>query len=226
MSDNTIYITSPNEFLRPYVEQETGKTEPAFSVMVSSTDIYSPDHDAIINEDGPIDKNSPWAQLENEFLKAHPDGIILRAAPIVGTGMTGKIRRLAEEIYKARFFHFPGNEVRKSVVHACDVAKAVAFLSKNGVPERDRRIFNICDGEDSTLHDIAEALAYRMENKRISTLSTRPQQMIGRILYGKRYKDYTCDERFNGQALRDITGIKPVPVCEYLRTHVYDENSL
>ena len=104
MSDNTIYITSPNEFLRPYIEQETGKTEPAFSVMVSSTYIYSPDRDAIINEDGPIDKNSPWAQYENEFLKAHPDGIILRAAPIVGTGMTGKIRRLAEEIYKARFF--------------------------------------------------------------------------------------------------------------------------
>ncbi len=226
MSDNIIYITPQNEFLRPYIERETGKYEPAFSVMVSSTDIYFPDPQAIICENGIIDKSSPWVEFEQQFINEHPEGFILRAAPIVGTGMTGKMRRLAEEIYRARFFHFPYNDARKSIVHALDVAKAVAYLSKNGLPAGYRRIFNICDGEDPTLHDIAEAFAYRMENKRISTLSTRPQQLIGRIFYGKRYRDYTCDERFNGQALSEATGFKPTNVCEYLRTHIYDENSL
>lgn len=226
MSEKTIYITTENEFLRPYIKREMGKTEPSFSVMVSSTDIYVPDAEALITEDGATDESSPWAAYERQFINEYPDGIILRAAPIAGTGMTGKIRRLAEEIHGARFFHFPANEARKSIVHASDVAKVVAILAKDGVPDGSGRIFNICDGEDPTLHDIAEALAYRMGNKRISTLSTKPQQMIGRLLYGKRYGYYISDERFNGLALCEATGFRPVSVCEYLRTHVYDENSL
>lgn len=226
MADNIIFLTPENEFLRPYIEREMGKCEPKHSVMISSTDIYIPDSEAITAEDGPTDENSPWAGYEKSFIESHPDGIILRAAPIVGTGMTGKVRRLAEEIYRARFFHFPGNEARKSIVHATDVAKAAAYIAKNGVQGTDKHIFNLCDGVDPTLHDIAEALAFRMSNKRISTLSTNPQQIIGRMLYGKRYRDYTTDERFNGEALLAAIPLKPVSVCEYLRTHVYDENSL
>lgn len=226
MTDNIIFITPQNNFLRPYIERETDKNDPAFSVMVSSTDIYVHDAEAIINEDGEKDKNSGWYSLECDFLEKYPEGIILRAAPIVGTGMTGKVRRLTEEIYRARFFHFPGNEARKSIVHATDIARAVAHFAMNGAPEGSRRIFNICDGIDPTLHDIAEALAYRLGNKRISNLSTRPQQLIGRFLYGKRYADYTHSERFNGEALRAATGLEPVDVCNYLRTHVYDENSI
>lgn len=226
MTDNIIFITPHNDFLRPYIERETGKNAPLFSVMVSSTDIYIPDEEAIINEDGEIDENSEWYEFEKDFLNSHPEGIILRAAPITGTGMTGKIRQLTEEIYRARFFHFPGNEARKSIVHATDVAQAVAYFAMHGAPDGGRRIFNICDGTDPTLHDIAEALAFRLGNKRISNLSTRPQQLIGRFLYGKRYAYYSRSERYNGGALRAATGLEPVDVCNYLRTHVYDENSI
>lgn len=226
MAENKIIITHENEFLRPYIERAAGKSALSNYVLISSTDIYQPDSEKRIDEEGEIDSTSPWVKIEQTFQNEHPEGIILRAAPIVGTGMTGKIRRLAEEIYKARFFHFPGNEARKSVVHATDVARAATFLATTELPGSLKTVLNITDGVDPSLHDIAEALAFRMCNKRISTLSTKPQQKIGRFLYGKRYAYYTTDELFDSTALRKILPFEPAAICEYLGTHVYDETSL
>ena len=100
------------------------------------------------------DDKSPWVKLEEEFsAKASASGTpayILRCAPIVGTGMTGSVRRLAESIYRGVFFHFPGNEARKSIVHATDVARAARFIADNTLAPR---IYNLTDGADPTLHD-------------------------------------------------------------------------
>lgn len=226
MADSFVLHAPDNGFLMPYVQRVVGKNPPHLAVMVSSTDIYVPDSGAILAEDAPQRTDSIWAMREANFLKDHPDGIILRAAPTVGTGMTGAMRRLAEEIYCGRFFHFPDNEARKSIVHAVDIAAAVGLLLNADVASLPSRVFNITDDTDPMLHDIAEAFAYRLNNKRISIISTRPQQMFARWLYGRRYKYYTTDERFSCEALKAATGFTPTPVCDYLRTHVYDESSL
>ena len=225
MKDNIIFHAPGNEFLKPYMAREFAGFEGNFALMVSSTDIYEPDPEGILNEDAPLRTDSGWKKLEDDFLKEYPQGYILRTASIIGTGMTCAMRRLTEEIYRGRFFHFPDNDARKSVVHASDIARA-ALLLANGANRTDRHIFNISDDCDPTLHDIAEAIAYRLANKRISTLSTKPQQWFGRKFYGERYKYYTTTERVSCEALKAAIGFTPVPVCEYLRTHVYDENSL
>lgn len=223
MTDKFVFYAPGNGFLQPYVEREVGKSPEALAVMVSSTDIYEPDSETIIDEECALRKNSDWARLEQEFLNEYPDGYILRAAPVVGTGMKGAVRKLAEEIFSGRFFHFPGNETRKCVVHAVDIAKAVGLLLAK---RPAKRVFNICDDTYPTLHDIAESLAFRMDNKRISNLSTRPQQIIARFFYRRRYAYYMTDERFCCNALKHATGFEPTDVCAYLREHVYDENSL
>ncbi len=216
------------EFLMPYIKRESAALpeSPDVAVMISSSDIYLP-ADAWLDEDSEIDKSSKWHGLEAEFTsRAHSAGkkvYILRCAPIIGTGMTGQMRRLAEEIYRGVFFHFPGNEARKSVVHASDVARAAVFLANSGAEEG---VYNLSDGIDPTLHDIAEALAYRMDNKRISNLSTKPQQWFGRIVYGReRYRRYTTSVLVSANKLSAL-GFTPADTCSYMRSHIYDDSSL
>ncbi len=225
MRDEFIFYAPGNEFLLPYIEREVEKSPAPMAVMISSTDIYEPCPDSILDENAPLRNASVWAERERAFISENPDGIILRSAPIVGTGMEGAMRKLAEEIYRGRFFHFPGNETRKSVVHAVDIARAVSLFLKLVITPQ-QRIFNITDGVDPTLHDLAEALAYRINNKRISYVSTRPQQLFARWFYSKRYIYYTTNERFSCEALKNTIGIAPTDVCNYLRTHSYDDSSL
>lgn len=231
-----VLIYAPeSSFLLPYIHREIpGKEDivdsfddkPAVAVMISSTDIYAPD-EGWLDEETPLADGSHWIGLENEFTaRAEAAGVpafILRCAPVVGTGMTGAVRRLAESIYRGVFFHFPGNEARKSIVHATDVARAIRFIAENDITPG---IYNLTDGVDHTLHDIAEALAYRMTNKRISNLSTRPQQWFGRLVYGKeRYAAYTTSTLFSSSRLQ-AAGFKPTDTCNYMRTHIYDDSSL
>lgn len=140
--------------------------------------------------------------------------------------MTGAVRSLAAEVNQGLFYHFPGNETRMSVVHGTDVANIVAALFNAKALPEGTLYYNVTDGCDPTVHDLAEALAFRMNEKRISTLSTRPQQIIGKIIFGKRYRRWTTERTFDGSALRRALAVEPIDVCNYLRTHVYDDNSL
>lgn len=223
-----VYVYAPEaDFLMPYFKREItlGDENSPIAVMISSTDVYSP-LDGWADEESGIDADSVWAKREKEFsdaaLRNGAKAYILRCAPIIGTGMTGEMRKLAEEIYRGRFFHFPGNEARKSIVHATDVARAVRFLSESDAPVG---IYNLTDNVDPALHDIAEALAFRMSDKRISNLSTKPQQMIGRWVYGRRYRYYTTSALFSSSRIQKL-GFVPTDTCRYMRTHEYDDLSL
>ncbi len=231
-----ILVYAPDrEFTLPYIRREIpGKDEitdtlgkrPAVAVMLSSTEIYQ-SGEGWLDEDALVDPSSRWVELEEKFTAqaagAGTKAYILRCAPIVGTGMTGPVRSLAESIYRGAFFHFPGNDARKSIVHATDVARAVKFIAENNL---DPGIYNLTDGVDPSVHDIAEALAHRMSDKRISTLSTKPQQWFGRLVYGKKqYATYTESALYSSAKLQSC-GFKPTDTCSYMRTHVYDNSSL
>ena len=186
MTELPRFYCPDSEFLEPYVRREVGSLDLDLPVMISSTEVYWAGKDDILTEDSPSDESSVWIARERNFSMVYPEGVILRCAPVVGTGMRGRVYELAKDIAKGIFFHFPGNQARMSVVHATDVARAVKIL---GQSEANHRVYNLSDNTDPFIHDMAEALAYRMNNKRISTLSTRPQQLIGRFIYGRRFLD-------------------------------------
>ena len=223
MTEIPRFYCPDSEFLEPYIRREVGANDITVPIMISSTDIYRVSPGDIATEDSPVDSNSVWAAREKAFSEAYPEGIIVRCAPITATGMRGRVFDLAKDIAKGIFFHFPGNEARMSVVHATDVARAVALI--NGT-HAAHKVYNLTDNIDPSVHDLAEALAYRMNNKRISTLSTRPQQMLGKFVYGRRYAIYTTERRYNSARFIEEFKFTPVAVCDYLRTHVYDETSL
>ncbi len=223
------------DFLRPYFLREfPGRDAMADDItpgrtafFISDTEIYDCRPDEWADEDAPLRTGSPLLETEKAFMdKAHEEGcraFILRCAPTVCTGMQGRARRLLNDIYRGLFFHLPGNEARLSVVHGTDVAAAAAFLAAS---DAEGGIFNLTDGNHPSIDDLAEALAYRLDNKRISTVSTKPQQWFARLMYGgRRLDDYTVSALVSSAKIESM-GFEPHGVCSYLRNHVYDDASL
>lgn len=156
--------------------------------------------------------------LDEQPLADVPTGATVLVCPnVVGTGMNGLPMQLAEAVANGRFFHIIGNEARLSTIHASDVAKAVrASLGDGG------RYF-VSDGTDPAFDDFADALASRLNDKRILTL--KPWQ--ARWLMSKRLRTLTTtDATIDCSIFPSKFDFTPTPVTDYLRTHVYDENSL
>lgn len=243
----TLLIYAPGrEFVVPYIERDLPGTtlrllagdelehednSGAPAIMLSGTEIYKATQGTALDEDTPVDNTSPMAAAETAFTafcnrKGAPP-IVLRCANTVGTGMQGYVRRLAEAVYRGFFYHFADNDSRLSVVHACDVAAVVKALLTKPEAHGSGLTLNVTDGEDPTLHNLVEALAFRMKQKRVSTLSTRWQQWACAILYGRaRMQRLTSTLTFDGSRVRRLTGTEPVSVTEYLRNHIYDDSSL
>lgn len=238
MEKPILFLFTPTKpFVRPYfkkffenweISADIANGSPAAAVMVSSTDIYEAVEGFGYDEDSRLSTGCILAEYEKEFINLCAQvgigGIILRCANIIGTGMNGFPMDLAEEIYRGRFFHFPDNEARISAVHASDIPRAaMAVIAKRNT---HLQIFNLTDGQDPTIHDLAEAIAFRMGNKRISNLSTGPQRWLGRLLYGKKYRLYTSSLTFDSRSIQSATDFRPTPVVKYMRTHIYDHESL
>lgn len=154
---------------------------------------------------------------------------IIRPPLIIGTRMKGSVRSMVNGIYRGYYFHIGGNEARRSVVHATNVSAVAKKISSVG------GVYNVCDGVSPTVHDLAEALAYRMGNKRIYTISMKKAKFFAKIgdLLGsvapvstEKLTHLTKTLTFNGDAITKVIDWKPNSVTEYLRTHNYDENSL
>lgn len=195
----SMYVAAPGrEFIMPYIRRET------FDVAKIVESPHDADfHVAVIN---------PGDELPDGFPAG---GTVLECPNIVGTGMTGLPMQLACRIAKGTYFHILGNTTRLSTIHASDVAKAVRLAVGSG-----RRI-TLTDGADPTFIEFADALAYRINDKRILTLKPR----WARLLLGRTMREaVTADSVVYRRST--LVGFEPTPVVEYLRTHVYDDESL
>ena len=193
----TVRIVTPDsEFVVPYIERELPEAQ-----LVDSEAM----HTVFITQD-------------KSLLQQKPEGSTGLFCPsIVGTGMTGLPMTLAKAIARGRLYHIAGNEARLSTVHAVDVARAVrAVLGTVGN-------FTVTDGCDPTIHDLAEALAHRINSRRIYTVKPR----WARWIMSADLRDLISRDRVeNGQEFAAKFDFRPVSVVEYLKTHNYDDESL
>lgn len=142
---------------------------------------------------------------------------VIRCPYIVGTGMTGLVRKIAAGIYKGTFVHIAGNDARISIVHATDVAKAASAAAGT------QGTYTLTDGVDPTVHDLSDAFAYRMGDKRIFSIGPKWAKLwYGRTYYTTLTTSHTATDSF----CVVYPDFHPVSVVEYLKTHVYDEQSL
>lgn len=213
MYHSLIIEASGQEFIIPFVEHVLPKG------TIRSFDDAASRALAVLISDGACDEGAFIARCR---AKSIPYYILRTPEAVVGTGMTGFARRLADAVHRGTFFHFLGNEARVSAVHARDIAQIVKALVDGAADESEQSTFYVCQPEDVRIDELAEAFAARMGNKRVSTLSTRPQHWMGRIVYGKkRYASYTTDRLVDGSLLRQYVKIEWTDVCDYLRNHTY-----
>lgn len=238
MTDNTsqnlhVSVLPALDFVMPYAEaQLRGRDSfPEAEVFISSTDVYKDRAGEMLAEDAPVIDFAEERAAEKEFLEScrrhGRKGMILRCPNVIGTGMTGFPRELVNSIFRGTFYHIPDNKTILSAVHATDVGRAAAWLLLNEEKTAHGDVFNLTDGVEHTLTDFADALAARMDNRHISTLRTRFQRWMYRLIAGRRkFSEYTTTLTFSDNRLRALGFGDTADVCAYLRTHVYDENSL
>jgi len=193
-----VYVCAPGrEFIMPYIRRELYDMELVGSLQYAVWSV------AVI---------SPGNALPDGF---PDDGTVLECPNIVGTGMTGLPMEIARRIAGGTYFHISGNTARLSVIHASDVAKAVRRSLGSGWR------LTLTDGADPSFVDFADALAFRINDKRILTL----KPLLARFVLGKSlYRTVTTDAVVYHTST--LVGFEPTPVVQYLRTHVYDDESL
>lgn len=152
---------------------------------------------------------------------------ILRSVAIVGTGMKGALRSFVNTIYRGYYYHIKGNQARRSVVHAIDVADAIAKIAPVG------GIYNLSDNKHPQINDLADAIAFRLGNKRIGVLSPKIVKFLCRIgditggilpITTKRLSQLTETLTFNSDLISTVIDWHPNDVVNYLRTHNYEED--
>lgn len=196
-------------FLEPYFERQfapgpgADPAEPVAGVRVVRGDAPVPD--------------APEAEFERYCAQRSLPVAVLACPSIVCTAMRGLPMRIARGISRGTFALIRGSQARISVVHGTDVARAAAIAAGT------QGSYVLTDGADPAIADLASALAFRLGDKRLVSIGPR----LARLWYGRNYYELLttdhCQPCTFAEAFPDF---KPQIVTQYLRTHVYDQQSL
>ena len=154
---------------------------------------------------------------------------LLRCAPMIGTGMTGRWRDMVNAIYRGIYLRVDGNKARASMVHALDVGRAAVMAAgMNGA-------WWLSDGRDHLVDDAVAALAKRINDKRVVRMSLKKARRtallldivtIGGAHARERLALDTSDSLVDACPLLDAIGLEPRDTLEYISTHVYSDEDL
>lgn len=224
-----LFLHTPGkDFVRPYFERNMTEytisdrpDDAECAVMISTTDVYDAEEGLCFNELTPLRLSSDEVAEEKRFADiCRSHGLkpsILRCADIVGTGMTGFPRELANKVYRATHLNILGNTAVRSLVHASSLPDAARIA----LTQPD--IYNVTDRTDTLLNDFADALAWRISQKRVFSLGPKWfKSIFGKANYARQTRSLT----FSCEKLCSAGNFKPVKVVDYLKNHIYDESSL
>lgn len=154
---------------------------------------------------------------------------LLRCAPTMGTGMTGRWRDMVNAIYRGIYLRVDGNKARASMIHALDVGRAaVMSAGMNGA-------WWLSDGRDHLVDDAVAALAKRINDKRVVRMSLKKARRTALLLdivtlggahARERLALDTSDSLVDARPLLDAIGLEPRDTLEYISTHVYSDEDL
>lgn len=202
-------------------------------VVVSSTEVYGRDSGDSLTTDAEAVSDNRFLLAENRVKDecAHRGipVVILRPVDMIGTAMTGRWRCIANGIYRATYHHIRNNNAMTSVVHAIDLAAiAVKAVGLSGT-------FNVTDGREYMVRDVAEALSNRFDHKRIPVFSLK-QAKIEAIIAdvftlgaaGRRaaLRKAQLSLTFDGSEILRLTRHQPIETLTYLKTHEYGSEDI
>ncbi len=236
-------ISDPGEMTEEEAVKLIDNTKPKHVVVVSSTAVYGLSSGENIDETAPVrpadNASRHLASIEDRVKeRCKATGAmctILRPADVVGTGMEGFTGRLARDVNNGSYMHVKGNEAQRSIVHAIDVAKAVRAVAEKAGDDCIEGVYNLTDRSGATIEQLADAIAYRLGNKRIFATGLKAAKalaLLGDITLGalpwsrKKLKARTTTLTFNSFAISKHTTWEPMSVTEYLKTHKYSEDDI
>lgn len=204
-----------------------------YAAALSSTAVYDASEGVNFNEETPVIENSEILKKEklfSEVFSAVPNIILRLPELVIGTAMDNLGIEMAQQIYKGTYMHIENADGHCSTIHASHIPEAILLCVNNDVTGT----FNLTDGTNTPVKDLAEALSLRIGDKRIFTVSDKRARLIripGNILGIKGWssKMYDFKKRnltFSSEKLLSAINYRPTPVIDYIKTHNYDENSL
>lgn len=142
---------------------------------------------------------------------------ILRPSSVIGTGMTGRMLLLAKAINSGAYMHLHEYNPYRSYIHVSELAAIVRdIIGKPG-------IFNLTDGQSHSLHELADALAIRMKNKRIFKIPKLVSKILFKVINfipaGHKLRQQTSSDLTFSCAHLETTlpNLKHLNVVEYLK---------
>ena len=147
--------------------------------------------------------------------------ITLRLPAVVGTGMGDPVMKLAKNIARGTMFKIKENNPVWSVIHATDVARLARVIMERDL---NKDVDIVVPGTQIQLHDLIDALAYRMGDKKIGTLKYK----FARLFFRPALLNIMTQNKVveNPDFTTIAAEFKFTDPADYLKTHVYDENSL
>lgn len=150
-------------------------------------------------------------------------------APIAGTGMTGRWRDTVNAIYRGIYCHVVGNTARASIIHALDAAEVAVRAAMHGGHHY------VSDNRNPTVDAIADALARRIDDKRIAVLKPRQARTLawltdlftlGHAGARKRLERDTTDAVFTSTQILDDIDYQLRDTVGYLTSHTYTDEDI
>lgn len=228
--DTVIYCPTASENFKHVkgLFQAMETQEPENMVLISSYEIYGrgSDMDAV-SETSPLEPVSKIGQdlYECEKVLTKWAGqkdvklTILRCGEIIGNNMTGRIRCMTDRIASGMYFHIPGyDEGTLVLIHAEDLAAIIDFIIGKKV------ILNISDGYTHYYKETADAIARRLNDKRILTMPRKLVPVIKLLSHvipslATMLALRSCTITYNNDAMMAaLEGrVKPRNVTDYLK---------
>lgn len=135
--------------------------KPPRFILASTVAVYGADAGELITEETPLQPHTPYAkskrqaeQLVSDWCQQNKvNGLIFRLPLIAGVNPPGNLGALIQALRTGRYLSIAGNQARKSIVLAKELA---AFFATNTTATSG--VFNLTDGVDPTFVEIETAI--------------------------------------------------------------------
>ena len=218
-SNSDSAMTKVNLESTKYLTDIADKCQISAFVFISSTAIYGREYGLEIREDEKLQLRTNFAQTkfhsEKRILNRGnaKDSLIIRLPLVIGPNPIGNLGKLLASIQSSKHIFLKGNEARKSVVFASDVASFISNWLKND--EKKSGIVNLTSGEAPTFNWIEDLIRQYTGSKfffafpvgllwrTIVFLKHRlgiSMPIFGKIFYPLTFSDQLARDEFNYQS--------------------------
>ena len=198
---------------------------PKSFIFISTVAVYGCEFGANINEDYPLNGDTPYAlskiKAENYLTDwCEKNNIVLsiiRPSLIAGPNPPGNLGDMIKGIRKGFYLNIGGGKAKKSVLMVEDIANLIPLLSEKG------GIYNVCDDYNPSFGELSKLIASQLGKSKpfnIPYFVAKLLAFVGDILGNKapinslRLKKITESLTFSNEKAKRELGWKPLNVLE------------